>query len=201
MRTVALMSLVFALALGVAAPGTANPTDPWRSVAWAKAYLVSQHEGSPACYGLAPAHGHLFRFFRCVYSAHGDRWKEILHSSGLESWVENARSGPRLLADRTAYGDFATATASANDSRPGLIAVRISSGPDQRVDIYWTVTCSHGYSARSRSGHFVAYDREDTVLNLPFDSTVDGPDECVIAAAGSLTDGGWVEVQIVDLVA
>jgi hypothetical protein len=99
---------------------------------------------------------------------------------------------PRVVGSARASGDFATAIASATVNRPTRLSLRIIAKPRQRVDGNWTLVCSKGMGAGSKSGTVAGR----STLTRPMRFPMARPDSCTAAGSGSLSGSGRLTVQI-----
>lgn len=99
----------------------------------------------------------------------------------------------RVFGKATASGDYAIAIASGNVDRPRAILVRVTATPRQTVGVNWTVVCSKGFGAGSKSGAFKARAPVTRPVKLPMRQ----PDNCTASAGGSLDGSGRVVVSLI----
>jgi len=106
------------------------------------------------------------------------------------------RAGPastlRVIGQQTASGDSATALASGTAKHPRALYVRVRATPSQRVSVSWSMTCSKGLGAGSRSGDFTAY--TPVTRRMPFPTRK--PDSCSVSATAQLDDSGTIKVAL-----
>jgi hypothetical protein len=99
----------------------------------------------------------------------------------------------RVVTSRSASGDFAIVLADATIREPTLVGVRVLARPNQRVSAGWTVLCSKGLGAGSKSAQVSGRSPLTRTVRLP----MSGADDCTIAVTGQLMGGGGrVTVQI-----
>jgi hypothetical protein len=112
---------------------------------------------------------------------------------GLVSVADaGSRYGKRIGVE-TASGDYATAVASGTARRPGAIYVVVKSSPRQGIsDGAWSVTCSRGLGAGSRSGEFGGSTPRAVRIRLPMRR----PTTCYVGASAQLDEGGDLRVSI-----
>lgn len=91
----------------------------------------------------------------------------------------------------TALGQYATCVASGNASDPRGIAVYVDSGVHQWVRVYWTVVCTKGTGAGSRSGHFNVKTPGTTYISHPYRY----PDSCTVAADAQISKGNYLKIH------
>lgn len=91
----------------------------------------------------------------------------------------------------TAQGQYATCVASGNAYHPRGIAVWVDSGVHQWIKVYWTVVCSKGTSAGSRSGHFSVYTPGTTYISHPYRY----PDQCTVASSAQISKGNYLKIH------
>ena len=91
---------------------------------------------------------------------------------------------PRNFGVCTAYGNYATCTASGHIHRPSKIYVSVYTRPNHlSVTVYWAMTCSKYSGAGSSSGHFTTdTPRTDRYLPHPYAR----PGSCDVAATGQV---------------
>jgi hypothetical protein len=93
-------------------------------------------------------------------------------------------------------GDFAVAATYASTNNPIALGYDVSAAPRQRVSASWTVICTIGPIARSRSGHFSGLSTTDllkpNLMQLPMAS----PERCSAAVAAHLNGSGKILVLI-----
>jgi hypothetical protein len=92
----------------------------------------------------------------------------------------------------SARGDYAVATASGTAHKPRAIYVWVRTRPAQRFDAHWSVTCSRGFGAGSKSGSFSGFGRRAKRIRLPMRRA----DTCYVAATGQLEESGRIVVSI-----
>lgn len=98
----------------------------------------------------------------------------------------------KLVASKSASGDFATAVASGTATRPKAVYLAVIATPRQSVTGSWTMVCSKGAGAGSKSGDFTTSSSAKRKLKMP---TVN-PDSCSVAATAQLATGGKLVVRI-----
>lgn len=98
----------------------------------------------------------------------------------------------RTIGTRAARGDYATAIAQGEASRPSWLKVTITTSPRQAADGNYTVICTKGYGAGSKSGNIRGYGKFTRTLTMP----MRGSDNCTISALGSLSGGGSIRVTL-----
>lgn len=92
-----------------------------------------------------------------------------------------------------ARGDFATCEASGSINHPLSLHVHVKGNPRQGITGNWTMVCSEGSGAGSRSGNF----RGTTPLVRTMRMPESHPSSCTVSALGSLDgNGGWIRVWI-----
>jgi hypothetical protein len=85
-----------------------------------------------------------------------------------------------------ASGDYATCVAAGTAKRPLVIRVHVSASPRQPVYVAWSDTCSKGFGAGSKSGHFTTTTPIHRKIRHPYRR----PDSCIVSADGQLQNGG-----------
>jgi hypothetical protein len=105
-----------------------------------------------------------------------------------------AVAGPygKRIGIESASGDYAVATASGTGHKPRAIHVQVRTRPGQGFDASWSVTCSRGFGAGSKSGSFTGFGRRAKRIRLPMRRA----DTCYVAATGQLEDSGRIVVSI-----
>jgi hypothetical protein len=96
------------------------------------------------------------------------------------------------IGSKSGEGDFAIAIASGQANHPSKLSVKITSKPAQRVTGNWTVICSKGTSAGSKSGELAGVGTFTRNLKM----STRHPDTCTVSAAGSLDHGGKIRVTL-----
>ena len=96
------------------------------------------------------------------------------------------------FAQETGSGDYAVAVAAGNVDDPAAIYVTVKSRPTQLVSGAWTVVCSKGFGAGSKSGKIHGTTSLTRALKLPMGN----PDSCTASADAQLSDGGVVKVLL-----
>jgi hypothetical protein len=98
----------------------------------------------------------------------------------------------RKIASKAASGDYAVALASGTARRPRRLYVRVSAEPSQEVDGAWSMVCSRGFGAGSKSGSFSARTPVRRTLRKPMNR----PDDCTVSASAQLSRSGRVRVTL-----
>lgn len=98
----------------------------------------------------------------------------------------------KKFAQETASGEYAIANAAGNVNRPKAIYVRVKSRPYQKASGAWTVVCSKGFGAGSKSGQL----RGRTPFVRRLRTSYARPDSCTASANAQLKRGGFVKVQL-----
>jgi len=96
------------------------------------------------------------------------------------------------IDQETANGDYAVAVAAGNADNPTAIYLRVKSHPHQSASGSWTVVCSKGYGAGSKSGDFSGKTTLVRKLRMPYRH----PSSCTASASAQLEDGGFIKVQL-----
>lgn len=92
-----------------------------------------------------------------------------------------------------ASGDYAIAQASGTARRPRAIYVVVRSAPGyQKISGAWSMICSKGFGAGSKSGRVRGTTPHAQRLRMPSSR----PDDCSVAANAQLEEGGKVKVSI-----
>lgn len=98
----------------------------------------------------------------------------------------------RVIGRGSSSGDFATVIASGTAKRPSVLYARITSRPRQRVTGNWTMVCSKGFGAGSKSGSFAGRTPIQRRLRFPMTR----PASCTVSAGGSLDRSGRITVTL-----
>jgi hypothetical protein len=98
----------------------------------------------------------------------------------------------RVIGRKSASGDFAIALASGRASKPTAVYMRVLARPNQGVDANWTLVCSKGTGAGSKSGRFSARTPATRRLRMPMAR----PDSCIVSGGGQLRRSGRVTVVL-----
>jgi hypothetical protein len=98
----------------------------------------------------------------------------------------------KVFASKSASGDFAIALAGGKANHPQRLAVRVRTKPAQRVSVSWTMVCSKGLGAGSKSGQFKAAAPLLRALKMPMRH----PDDCIVSASAQLDRSGSVRVAL-----
>jgi hypothetical protein len=98
----------------------------------------------------------------------------------------------RVIARKSASGDFAVALASGRANKPTALYLRVLARPNQRVDANWTMVCSKGLGAGSKSGRFSAVTPETRRLRMPMTR----PSSCIVSGGAQLRRSGRVTVLL-----
>lgn len=98
----------------------------------------------------------------------------------------------KRIGSKTSSGDFAIAIASGTANRPRGIYVAVFAKPSQTVSVNWTVVCSKGTGAGSKSGDYKTTRSTKRKLRLPMSN----PDSCSVSAGGNLASGGRITVRL-----
>lgn len=102
----------------------------------------------------------------------------------------------RFLGGCRAQGDFAICTTSGNVRHPSSIHVHVIARPGQNVSGAWSVVCSKGSGAGSKSGKFSGWASLKNNLRRPLRMPYKHPDSCTVAADAQLAHGGHLHVWL-----
>jgi hypothetical protein len=103
----------------------------------------------------------------------------------------------RHLGGCRARGDFAICVAGGSVNHPSSIHVHVTANPAQRVTGSWSVVCSRGFGAGSKSGNF--HGRAGATshpLTVPVKMPYKHPDNCTASADAQLSSHGRLHVWI-----
>ena len=108
-----------------------------------------------------------------------------------------APAAVRHLGSCRARGDVAICVAGGNVNHPSSIHVHVTANPAQRVSGSWTVVCSRGFGAGSKSGNFRGR-AGATIhpLTVPVKMPYKHPDSCTASADAQLSGHGRLHVWI-----
>jgi hypothetical protein len=95
-----------------------------------------------------------------------------------------------------AQGDFATCVAGGNVNHPHSIRVHVIARPGQRISGSWSMTCSKGLGAGSKSGSFSGWASLRHPLSHKLRMPYRRPDSCSVAADAQLKHGGRIHVWL-----
>lgn len=98
----------------------------------------------------------------------------------------------KKFAQETANGEYAVAVAAGNTDDPSAIYLQVKSRPTQKVSGAWTVVCSKGYGAGSKSGNF----KGTTTMVRKLKMSYANPSSCTASASAQLSNGGFLKVQL-----
>ncbi len=96
----------------------------------------------------------------------------------------------RTIGRASSSGDYAIALASAQAKRPSQLLVRVLASPNQRISVNWTMVCSKGFGAGTKSGQFAGTTPILRALRFPMAR----PDDCTVSSTAQLKAGGRVTV-------
>jgi hypothetical protein len=98
----------------------------------------------------------------------------------------------KTIGSESSSGDYATVVASGSVENPSTIRVRVTASPKQRITGNWTLVCSRGTGAGSKSGKFSGRTTIVRRMRLPMGN----PDSCTASAGASLDRGGRIRVTL-----
>lgn len=90
-------------------------------------------------------------------------------------------------------GDYAACVASGNMTRPARIIVNLHGFPSQKVHVYWSMVCSEGSGAGSKSGSFTD---NDGIGHWPIPHPYSRPSSCSVAAEGQLEGSYGTKINV-----
>jgi hypothetical protein len=96
------------------------------------------------------------------------------------------------IGSKSGSGDYAIALASGTANHPHHLYVKITTRPAQRATGSWTMVCSKGLSAGSKSGDISGSGTFRRTLRMPNRR----PDDCTVSASGQLSSGGKILVSL-----
>jgi len=106
--------------------------------------------------------------------------------------AQGASEKDRVIGRAASSGDYAVTLASGNAKKPKQIKVTVTSSPLQKVSGNWTMVCSKGFGAGSKSGSFSARAPVTRRLRFPMRA----PDSCTVSASGHLSGSGRIVVVL-----
>jgi hypothetical protein len=98
----------------------------------------------------------------------------------------------RVIGRKSTSGDYAIALASGRARKPTALYMRVLARPNQRIDAAWTMVCSKGFGAGSKSGRFSASTPVTRRLRMPMTR----PDDCTVSGSAQLRRSGRVTVLL-----
>jgi hypothetical protein len=98
----------------------------------------------------------------------------------------------RVIGRKSASGDFAIALASGRANRPTALYLRVLGRPNQGVSANWTMVCSKGLGAGSKSGRFSVTTPVTRRLRMPMTR----PSSCIVSGGAQLRRSGRVTVLL-----
>jgi hypothetical protein len=98
----------------------------------------------------------------------------------------------KRIGSKSGSGDFAIALASGTATKPKAVYVAVFATPTQPVSVNWSLVCSKGASAGSKSGDFTTSSSAKRKLRL----STSNPDSCTVSASGQLARGGKIVVRL-----
>ena len=112
-----------------------------------------------------------------------------------------------VIGHASITGDYATTVATGRAVRPSVISVVVYTRPAQSVHVAWTMVCTRGFGASTKSGHFTRRtfrfggEPTPTAVHDPFAlqtlrMPVRRPSGCTVSADAQLSRSGWLLVQI-----
>jgi hypothetical protein len=108
----------------------------------------------------------------------------VLPASAVTPW--------RVFKTGRASGDFATTVVGGSVRRPAQLGVRVLARPNQAITGNWTMVCSRGFSAGSKSGQFAGRTPITRAARFPMRR----PSRCTLSAGAQLARGGRLTVQL-----
>jgi hypothetical protein len=102
-------------------------------------------------------------------------------------------SSEKVVAKRSATGDYAITQVTATVKNPKRIRVRVVTSPSQKASLTWTILCSKGFSASTKDGQLN--------VTAPYTKTISHPmlskaSSCIVSANSQLDDSGKVTISI-----
>lgn len=106
--------------------------------------------------------------------------------------MPTAAYAAHVIDTKSGSGDYAVVIASGSVSHPKAISVKVTSRPAQHVTGSWTMVCSKGVSAGSKSGNISGRGTFSRRMKMP----TRHPDDCTVSASAQLDRGGRVRVTL-----
>jgi hypothetical protein len=106
--------------------------------------------------------------------------------------VVAAQTALRVIARKSASGDYAIALAGGRAAKPTAMYLRVLARPNQGVSANWTMVCSKGLGAGSKSGGFKARTPVTRRLRMPMTR----PSSCILSGSAQLNRSGRVTVLL-----
>lgn len=103
-----------------------------------------------------------------------------------------AAQADKVIGRSHASGDFAITLASGRATSPHAILVKAVARPVQAVSVNWTLVCSKGTGAGSKSGGVTVKSGRLVATRFPMTA----PDDCTVSAAGQLKSSGTITVTL-----
>lgn len=116
----------------------------------------------------------------------------IVALASLASATLAPLANAKTIAKGHASGDYAVTQAAGTVKRPGTIRVKVTASPRQKVSVSWTMVCTKGTNAGSKSGQFEARTNVNRALKKPMSHT----DSCTVSANAQLSGSGKVSIAI-----
>ena len=99
----------------------------------------------------------------------------------------------RVIGRSSASGGYAVTIASGSTKHPLTIKVRVLARPNQHVSVNWTLVCSRGFGAGSKSGSFSSGTPATRAVRFPMRH----PERCTVRAGAQLKRSGRVTVILI----
>jgi hypothetical protein len=99
----------------------------------------------------------------------------------------------RVIGRSSASGDYAVTIASGTTKRPLAIKMRVLARPNQHVSVNWTLVCTKGFGAGSKSGSFSSGTPVTRAVRFPMRH----PASCTVSAGAQLKRSGRVTVILI----
>jgi hypothetical protein len=106
--------------------------------------------------------------------------------------VGAAETALRVIGRKSASGDYAIALASGRAKKPTALYMRVITHPNQHVTANWTMVCSKGFGAGSKSGSFAHRTPVTRRMRMPMTR----PDDCTVSGTAQLGRSGRIIVLL-----
>jgi hypothetical protein len=116
----------------------------------------------------------------------------LLCAAFLVAAATSSTAIAKTIDKSSSSGDYAIASASGTVKHPKTIKVKVTAKPNQKVTVSWTMVCSRGLNAGSKSGQYKARTPTTRALKKPMSNA----DDCIVSANAQLDSGGHVTIAI-----
>lgn len=124
----------------------------------------------------------------------------ILASPALATPASASATPFHFIKGCRAQGDYAICTASGSVNHPHSITVHVIARPGQHVSGAWSVVCTKGTGAGSKSGNFSGWASARSNLTHKLKMPYRRPDSCTVAADAQLAHSGHIHLWLTAVV-